>query len=805
MNLDHIISPFSRVVKWFNKPLPSFYVFPHHDNYLSGWGKPYVDNLDNPLPEPGTPAGPDPLRKFGYDADTTSWEAKREPGDWVYGNIDWRGPLLAGQGHPDFTLKLSYHGPQTRYFASTNFIYGSESKHNEIYVRGSYADIAPHPVLGAAYWDYTDPQTTITTEYIVVICKVGLEDRVYIREKRDPVGPKVMTSSIRAERMEVYDPLLKLDGWREILNIGVQTYTGETATEPRTPWFFSQDGSEAQCMRNTLKTFNNGVTSVTEEGMFRYKIKLSTPTVATFTNLRNTSGYTYTFDTTKTSYPHIYARLQFFDRDDTYPACEMCEVAATIGCGEASPRPTEHYFAVDHIDQEVDQTGAYVVAIDYYQNDEIVVYCKHDMYRNYEKYWRFNIDTVVGQQQNETYLYASPRGACTYGNDYWESALDGLRLNYWNWYDAGGNWDASVECYACQQNKTVDQYIDDGGAVPPDTTFNAFHMTPSYNVDDNIWLEWTHPAITTGPQKVYVHSAGQDLRDLTTSGGTDVGDIINNRVTFTAWLHHLDVRLKQGPFAVARTETIWRRNIGNYLEYHDPNNPSFPTRDSSDDMDWFKKPVISDQEEKTEYQLIDPFDDPSKFQPLAVEQGATGLQTIDAEEPMRRDDMIAWNPTGAANSSHQPQASSTELGFDWRRKNFTWTYTIISVDGHFPTITDLDNETLEPHCDDWVHEAGSLSALGKNQWYTHSQLFSSSKNVSDGGFAWQDGTAVCVSMRYEKGKDASGNPLPRPVTFPSTLTDVYYWNYISHGVMENIMTVDPIFDKPDRFYPIGVE
>ena len=781
-NLNHIIAPFSRVIKWVNKKGPAFYVFPHNDDILEGWGKPHQLPDGTPVAPPGTPiadGGTDPIRRVGWDEDGSTWNIKKVPGNWLYGNIDWRGPVPA----TNISVKLSYHGPQARYFPEYGFSYGSDSKHNEIYIRGQYADIAPLPVLGAAYTTFVDPDTLEEIEYIVVMCKYYLDDILYMREKKATISPASMTSEIRSERMGLYSELTKPTGWREVLRVSRQTSNEELAGPALTPWFFSEDGQEVQCTRAFEKTFNNGVEIVTEVGLNRYKILINSPTNATFLNQRNTSGYTYTCDTTKTSYGHISPQCILPTGIYTSPQCEQCPQPNPL-----SGDDSRHYFAVDSFQQQIEQTGQYVVGVDYYEDTEILLYCKHDMRREYDKWYRYCIDSLIG---GASYPFGTADG------DYHDVAVDGWRWQQWSWWLVNEEWDTSLGCLICDlYGGDIEAYYAAGGTSPPDTARSSEEQVPRYVLDDEISLKWTHP--TGGPQEVFVYQAQQGKRDRTYGFAVLDPSILDSRYTFTAYVQYLDIRIPEGPFMVARTETIKRDNIG-LVKSGRPGYSGFTRGTTGSDQyhhDYWWYRSGSDTKEEITYEIIDPYTDPTATKVLSIEEGKEFF-VLDDIENMDLDAMQAWNPTGAdtiAQSTNEPNSVNGITGHDWRRNDFAFQYSVYSFDGHMPTKQDFTDANLEPHSDDWTGEA-----LGDTPWPSYAELFTTAKNVSEYGFAWELGVGVCISIPYEKSFDAGGLPAEKPITAPGSFPQVYYLNYITNGDLEQLVA------PADRFYPIGVE
>ncbi|MHB8535098.1 MAG: phospholipase C/P1 nuclease family protein [Sulfuricaulis sp.] len=176
----------------------------------------------------------------------------REDGQWMLskragvaaGNIDWKGWYVNGRP----SRVLTWWGPQGRYFPN-NSTNGSvvDNSGPQIYQNGAVFALAPSAVLGAAM-----TKDASGKEWLVAICREGLEDAVYRRpNKKNDVSS------------EIYDPVTNPDGWEAIGRFIPST--GMLA--PDRPWFFNGTGTEAQTMRRDNRVIQNGVT--------RLKIKIT--------------------------------------------------------------------------------------------------------------------------------------------------------------------------------------------------------------------------------------------------------------------------------------------------------------------------------------------------------------------------------------------------------------------------------------------------------------------------------------------------------------------------------------------------
>ena len=863
LDINNAIGPFSRVTK-FKAPGGAFYMFPHNDDHPDGWGKPYVDAGGKPVAPPGTAVsdgGTDPFRKLAWDIDDAKWGVVRKPGDWLYGNIDWRGLPTVTENQTK-AVKLSYYGPQTRYFPDGKFVYGSDDKHNEIYVQGLYAGVAPLPVLGAAYYTYTDPNTSQSTEYLAVICKDGLEDVLYLKPKPTPLAPKSMTPEKRSEMMELYNVFTRLDGWREVLRVARVIYDGAECVDADTPWFFNQSGSEAQCIRRFTKDFDNGVKTVTETGCFRFKIVLNSDTNAIFLNQRNLSGFEVKMGADKQSFPHIEANQILYHystpQENIYgPDCHVCPQPDTI-LRNGDNLEVGHYYGVDYIAVTANAFGEYEVAVDYYNDQEIVGTLKYDIDHKVAKYYRYCIDHKVAAWLAQPRPWGKDGAATGNGysvNNWYDRPLDGRRWTFWSWYDSGGNPTAWVVCYACQLydqtdpyniNAALATYIGNGEALPPDTLFNSQYQLRELKMSAEVTLRWTHPS-NTDPRILYLYTntTGTKPRFFNTSFALPDDQVVTDRIDFKAQIQHLDMRIPQGPFVVFRAETIKRTQLGVQLVAH-PRYDAVDSRSSNYRSDtgtiwslpWngygyppsyntvgYKDPVTGDpgnkdgpfdayhpegstvyditwygergyMTESIRYEFIDPFDDPGDTQLVALQE-AGEYYYLSNTETLNVDQMRQWNPTGATYSSHQP--TSVDLGDYFGPYEHDWRRRDFNWSYEYITYEGYcadKEEVLADGYEPHIQDATHPAVFGDLSWPRMWEMLGEGGADITGGFAWLDDRAVCLSFTYLKG-DEEYHPVTKPIE--DALKSVEYANYVTGGDLDNAVS------PADRFYPIGVE
>jgi len=859
MAYENIITPFSRIVKWKYKPAEAFFTFPHNDTELGGWGQPYELPDGTTVPPPGTPisgGGFNPYRRLYYDTDTNSWDLKRTPGDWVYGNIDWRGPEEDAKDNQKYSIKLSFHGPPARYFPHPGFVYGADAKHNEIYCRGQYADVAPLPVLGASYFEYTDPATSVTTQYTAAICRDSLEDVLFIKERGGLTAPSAYDAFIRASLSAKYKPPTNNTGWREVLRVPRQTTDGENATSPDTPWFFSENGKKAQCVRRFSKTFDNGRETVTEVGINRYQITITSGGAASFLNFRNTNGYAYKDETVKDSFPHIYGyegyshcgpgcdyEFSSMNPDAPYDCGWHWETNSTLnassdcGAGAGGATYTSHYWGFDNLHQKITMEGEYIVGVDYVGNDEVLIKCEYDMYYEMQKYYRYNIDRYMADVDTRNreweHIYSGQRGAYCEVEDYLDPPLDGRRYKRWSWYDSNGNITNNIDNAVCEYNggyttapgdpadpsggeyqgNKIQKYLDDGQPIPPDTLYNNQGQLAEYNVTGTISLKYAHPSDPLNPRRVYLYWNNTESSPLNWFSQTVLANKLSGREFFWAQPLHLDVRPVEGTFGVFRTERKTHDNLGVIPIYRDgsygkanggwdPFDPFYSDSMLADERDhdtyiWVQR---GDIKEEVTFEYIDPFSDPATTQLIAREEGDEYEKQIteaDGGEAVEIKDIRGYDPTGADNnaaSTNHPTSNTAWINFV--RNDFDWVYEVTILNGRCPSEQDYTDENLEPHFRQWFTEA-----YGYPEWPSWSEVISMPSYI-EGGYGWQANTGVCFSVKYLTSEGALGVVPPnKPVTapIPDALKQVKYVNYLTGGDLENS---EP---PADRYYPIGVE
>lgn len=253
---------------------------------------------------------------------------------------------------------LSFHGPNTRYFPTDSFSYGDSSAHDDVYCEGLCIAVAPAPVLGAAL------RITLVEGVrqfsLVVVCKEGTQDALYIRDVNPFSGATADTydDDFRNSSKRMYNETDNPKGWRAI---GRHSCTSskqgvaQEVKEARTPWFFDSTGTFAQCMREADITLARGDREEVQQGYVRYKLTVS-DTASGLEVLDNREGFTFT------------VRNEVEKRPD-YTATVSYGQHPVHGDGPV----IQHWWEAWVIRHFMEGVGSYVVGVDYDGTDEKLI------------------------------------------------------------------------------------------------------------------------------------------------------------------------------------------------------------------------------------------------------------------------------------------------------------------------------------------------------------------------------------------------------------------------------------------------
>jgi len=351
----NLLSPYGKVTRYVPLEYKGFFLHPKSDAAPEGWT---YDPAGEQPEKPGKPSGDKPYRFIGKPP-ASAWSCVHTPGDFFYGEIDWRGPVKDSEAAHRGRYRVSFHAPKSRYFTEPGFFYGSDASHNNVYSEGRCIAVAPYPVLGACLseqtnpaftaWDGTGPTPPEKVWYVLVVCTDGSQDMVYRRPLGGSVRRAQYTDEYRASAMRLYNAESNPQGWEVLGAKALNTSSQGTACEvhrPTTPWFFNESGTEAACVRECSLDVDRGALLGTKRrsgyNLFTVKIDSS----ASFTDLRNYAGYSTTIDTSVEKLPEYRVETR-------YPYSESNEPIA------------EHSWDIYYLKQKVRCQGRYTIGVDY--------------------------------------------------------------------------------------------------------------------------------------------------------------------------------------------------------------------------------------------------------------------------------------------------------------------------------------------------------------------------------------------------------------------------------------------------------
>lgn len=407
--LFNLLSPKGTPAEYVGRQNKGFIVSPASDSAPSGWGAPYTDSDGNAVPPPGTVGGSGARRLLGYDP-ARGWRSRKTPGTFLVGNVSWQGKLKqVGKPEKGYWV-LTYHGPAGRYFSNAAFSYGADDRHNDVYYEGQCIAVAPQPVLGAAVRTIADD-----TRELVVICKKGAEDVVYVRPMpMSGVYSDKYDDEYRTGQMQMYSASNK-NGWRllgsQTCNQSSQGASREVK-EATTPWFFDATGTVAQCMREATVTMDRGDKVMEHPGYVRYKVTVQGE-AASFATVDNESGFTYKMKRGVIRY------------GDYSTVTRWPVTTGTL---------RTHWWHEWKVYCDIEGTGSYVIAVDYKDTEEVLLtvelkaslHLTQWMYEGCDSTYDPSMDGTpesnTGQKGGDWFKYNQP--------DYVPSEQDGVGLGY---------------------------------------------------------------------------------------------------------------------------------------------------------------------------------------------------------------------------------------------------------------------------------------------------------------------------------------------------------------------------------------
>lgn len=365
----HFTNPFVKPIEYDAGPKYGFIGFPHSPEVPEGWGDPTKNPDGSPI-TPGTEGGPNPNRFVAYkeSAKFSGWKSYRSASRQVAGPIDWKGPHTVPSNTDSKRYVLSYWGPTSRHFNYGQFEYGSDPKHQEIYLNGKLLALAPFPVLGAAIkiFSYQDPTTDveklIEEKWLVAILKVGLQDECHMRPLPEPMNYDQVTDETRFAMVQSKSSTYP-DGWE---SVGVMLAPA-AARSADTPWFFNESCTEARCLRRHVKNFDPGTgTNIDEDVFVEYKVKITCNE-----NFKNAVFESLGHDPTH--------KFDYLERTERYQLIWDY-------LGDPDERWEEEI-----IEAKVTCDGQMIVAVDFRGNELIKAYYVQNAVRQFQFYWPLGI------------------------------------------------------------------------------------------------------------------------------------------------------------------------------------------------------------------------------------------------------------------------------------------------------------------------------------------------------------------------------------------------------------------------------
>lgn len=371
----NFLSPFGVVSKYETAPRKGIFVRPASDSAPGGWTITRDDLGRAELP--GSPSSAAPYRLLGRkNGDSGEWNSVFDPGTFFYGEIDWRGFAKSETKPRQGSWGLSFHGPNSRHFASDAFTYGTSELHNNIYYEGFCIAVAPFPVLGACLKVVPATEGHPASYHVIAVCKGAVGDAVYRkRVTLSGVLRNGYTDEYRAEQMAMYDEKDNPDGWFLLGEFSLLTGSQGISTqikEARTPWFFNASGTKAVCARECEVTLQQGSSQVTQSGYNVFEISVSDDmSSVSVADKGNLAGYNVSLTVTVTQYPN-------YENITSWPTPDHAEFLHIW----------EHY----NIQSVLRMTGEYIVGVDFRGDEYAPIICRADKYRLCEQTMYYGVD-----------------------------------------------------------------------------------------------------------------------------------------------------------------------------------------------------------------------------------------------------------------------------------------------------------------------------------------------------------------------------------------------------------------------------
>ncbi len=341
--VDNAISPFSRPLSYEGPDNSGFLGAPKANQFAQPWGEPFEDAQGNPI-NPGTQGGPN--FRASIQKTKGKWGKRQTKEVQDVGNISWYGKPLSTK--PDARkMILSFNGPTSRYFQE-EFSYGSTQAHREVYREGGLVGIAPGPVLGAAVQSIAVGSPPEPTDHLNVVCLYNGQELLMRRPLKGPYY-RAKFGEKTEQRLSEFKSLTNPDGW---VTVGQITISNDY-DQAKTPWFFNESGTEAQCIRMREKQgLDRNGAPVPERAGDRFKITVG-PSNVSLSPEGNEPSFEFKEDGESLALPNFTSPIDQFG--------------------------FTHSWYEHRVTFNSKMTGKQVVAVDYIGDTEVLVYAVMDV------------------------------------------------------------------------------------------------------------------------------------------------------------------------------------------------------------------------------------------------------------------------------------------------------------------------------------------------------------------------------------------------------------------------------------------
>jgi len=396
---------------------PYHVVFLSHpkDSEENGWGYPFVGEDGEEITTLGTAGGTGQVKAIIKREE--DWVKSNTPGNQVYGNIDWRGPVMeTREDGTEIRMNLTWNGPRMRYFPDDDYDY-SIDKAKEVYYRGKYVAYTPFPVLGCAARQEDISEAGEEEELVwmlYVLCKNSVDDVLYkYRLNQAGWDQAGMTDAVRNELLSPYS-VINPNGYEQVFYLPRQSLhqdnngaaVDEEAKAARTPWFFNESCTKAVCMREVTSTYiDPNDVEYEEDSVSKYVIDIST--------VSGSAGFEYAGNLAKIDWVenHVYKKWLHTNQQSHLWTSVFCEwpldlANSDVACAGdnianhpdapcepgCSDMETRHVYVRFHVDQLMYSKGAQILATDFDGDIQVTARVEVSAVRNHKQEFLWGVD-----------------------------------------------------------------------------------------------------------------------------------------------------------------------------------------------------------------------------------------------------------------------------------------------------------------------------------------------------------------------------------------------------------------------------